>query len=183
MNFAHNDALKSFDYVIKCLPYVRRSSSALTRYSAFNLLQDLDPVKRPGAGAEGYASLKSHPFFEGVDWKNIRTQTPPKLALEAVVLFATKSALFSMCSCQIHYVAFVYVVSLERERRQLRVLLESFAYRRRCTETKRRECWFCIDFRRIESYCSDCIDRLLRFEMVFVWIRSDYNDDFVLEKN
>ncbi|KAG7012932.1 3-phosphoinositide-dependent protein kinase 1, partial [Cucurbita argyrosperma subsp. argyrosperma] len=47
-------------------------------------LLDLDPVKRPGAGAEGYASLKSHPFFEGVDWKNIRTQTPPRLALEAV---------------------------------------------------------------------------------------------------
>ncbi|TYK09228.1 3-phosphoinositide-dependent protein kinase 1 [Cucumis melo var. makuwa] len=46
-------------------------------------LLDLDPSKRPGAGAEGYASLKSHPFFKGVDWNNIRSQTPPRLALEA----------------------------------------------------------------------------------------------------
>ncbi|CAL9229147.1 unnamed protein product [Arabidopsis halleri] len=43
-------------------------------------LLDTDPSRRPGAGSEGYAALKKHPFFNGVDWKNLRSQTPPKLA-------------------------------------------------------------------------------------------------------
>ncbi|XP_010464731.1 PREDICTED: 3-phosphoinositide-dependent protein kinase 2 [Camelina sativa] len=43
-------------------------------------LLDTEPSRRPGAGSEGYASLKRHPFFKGVDWKNLRSQTPPKLA-------------------------------------------------------------------------------------------------------
>ncbi|ESQ40363.1 hypothetical protein EUTSA_v10013385mg [Eutrema salsugineum] len=43
-------------------------------------LLDTDPSQRPGAGSEGYAALKRHPFFKGVDWKNLRSQTPPKLA-------------------------------------------------------------------------------------------------------
>uniref|UniRef100_A0A1J3IUR4 non-specific serine/threonine protein kinase n=1 Tax=Noccaea caerulescens TaxID=107243 RepID=A0A1J3IUR4_NOCCA len=43
-------------------------------------LLDTDPSRRPGAGSEGYAALKRHPFFIGVDWKNLRSQTPPKLA-------------------------------------------------------------------------------------------------------
>ncbi|KAL1342380.1 hypothetical protein HN51_028945 [Arachis hypogaea] len=46
-------------------------------------LLDLDPRRRPGAGPDGYAALKRHTFFKGVDWSNIRAQTPPKLALEA----------------------------------------------------------------------------------------------------
>ncbi|KAM6584314.1 hypothetical protein CsatB_011316 [Cannabis sativa] len=46
-------------------------------------LLDLDPSRRPGAGPGGYATLKRHPFFKGIDWKNIRQQTPPKIALEA----------------------------------------------------------------------------------------------------
>ncbi|KAI4346441.1 hypothetical protein L6164_007336 [Bauhinia variegata] len=45
-------------------------------------LLDLDPIRRPGAGRDGYAALKMHPFFKGVDWNNLRAQTPPKLALE-----------------------------------------------------------------------------------------------------
>lgn len=45
-------------------------------------LLDLDPSRRPGAGPDGYAALKMHPFFKGVDWKNLKAQTPPKLALE-----------------------------------------------------------------------------------------------------
>ncbi|XVF20702.1 hypothetical protein REPUB_Repub12eG0025200 [Reevesia pubescens] len=45
-------------------------------------LLDLDPSRRPGAGPDGYAVLKMHPFFSGVDWSNLRAQTPPKLALE-----------------------------------------------------------------------------------------------------
>jgi hypothetical protein len=45
-------------------------------------MQDLDPSRRPGAGPDGYAILKIHPFFKGVDWNNLRAQTPPKLALE-----------------------------------------------------------------------------------------------------
>ncbi|XP_010490963.1 PREDICTED: 3-phosphoinositide-dependent protein kinase 1-like [Camelina sativa] len=43
-------------------------------------LLDPDPSRRPGASSEGYTALKEHPFFTGVDWKNLRSQTPPKLA-------------------------------------------------------------------------------------------------------
>ncbi|KAF1880184.1 hypothetical protein Lal_00022313 [Lupinus albus] len=45
-------------------------------------LLDTDPSRRLGAGAGGYDALKRHPFFKGVDWDNLRAQTPPKLALE-----------------------------------------------------------------------------------------------------
>ncbi|XP_028090884.1 3-phosphoinositide-dependent protein kinase 2 isoform X4 [Camellia sinensis] len=45
-------------------------------------LLDIDPTRRPGAGPDGYDSLKMHPFFRGVDWKNLRAQNPPQLALE-----------------------------------------------------------------------------------------------------
>ncbi|KAI8008851.1 3-phosphoinositide-dependent protein kinase 2 [Camellia lanceoleosa] len=45
-------------------------------------LLDIDPTRRPGAGPDGYDSLKMHPFFRGVDWKNLRVQNPPQLALE-----------------------------------------------------------------------------------------------------
>ncbi|XP_010452349.1 PREDICTED: 3-phosphoinositide-dependent protein kinase 1-like [Camelina sativa] len=43
-------------------------------------LLDPDPSRRPGASSEGYTALKKHPFFTGVDWKNLRSQSPPKLA-------------------------------------------------------------------------------------------------------
>ncbi|GER28933.1 3-phosphoinositide-dependent protein kinase [Striga asiatica] len=47
-------------------------------------LDDIDPSRRPGAGPGGYASLKNHPFFKGIDWTNLREGTvPPKLALES----------------------------------------------------------------------------------------------------
>uniref|UniRef100_A0ACD5X7J6 Uncharacterized protein n=1 Tax=Avena sativa TaxID=4498 RepID=A0ACD5X7J6_AVESA len=46
-------------------------------------LLDVDPIKRPGAGPDGYASLKKHPFFRGIDWKNIRKTHAPDLAAEA----------------------------------------------------------------------------------------------------
>ncbi|XP_019181877.1 PREDICTED: 3-phosphoinositide-dependent protein kinase 2-like [Ipomoea nil] len=45
-------------------------------------LLDIDPSRRPGAGPDGYASLKKHPFFRGVDWENLRSRTPPRLAME-----------------------------------------------------------------------------------------------------
>ncbi|GMG99454.1 hypothetical protein Nepgr_001294 [Nepenthes gracilis] len=47
-------------------------------------LLSIDPSKRPGASPDGYAALKAHPFFNGVDWKNLREQTPPKLANEPI---------------------------------------------------------------------------------------------------
>ncbi|KAH9307841.1 hypothetical protein KI387_035752, partial [Taxus chinensis] len=40
---------------------------------------DMEPFKRPGAGPDGYASLKKHPFFKGLDWDNVRGMTPPKI--------------------------------------------------------------------------------------------------------
>uniref|UniRef100_A0A0D9V8F1 non-specific serine/threonine protein kinase n=1 Tax=Leersia perrieri TaxID=77586 RepID=A0A0D9V8F1_9ORYZ len=46
-------------------------------------LLDVDPSKRPGAGPDGYVSLKRHPFFRGIDWKNIRKGRAPKPAMEA----------------------------------------------------------------------------------------------------
>ena len=46
------------------------------------MMQDLDPSKRLGPGHDGYVVLKMHPFFKGIDWKNLRGHTPPKLALE-----------------------------------------------------------------------------------------------------
>lgn len=45
-------------------------------------LLDTEPTRRPGAGPEGYTALKVHPFFRGIDWKNIRNSTAPKLAPE-----------------------------------------------------------------------------------------------------
>uniref|UniRef100_A0A2N9IDH7 PDK1-type PH domain-containing protein n=1 Tax=Fagus sylvatica TaxID=28930 RepID=A0A2N9IDH7_FAGSY len=53
--------------------------------TATTVMQDLDPSRRPGAGPDGYAVLKMHPFFKGIDWKNLRGQSPPKLAREAGV--------------------------------------------------------------------------------------------------
>ncbi|GAV77802.1 Pkinase domain-containing protein [Cephalotus follicularis] len=48
-------------------------------------LLDIDPSRRPGAGRDGYSSLKMHPFFKGVDWRNLRKQTPPRPAMEPMV--------------------------------------------------------------------------------------------------
>ncbi|KAG1328032.1 3-phosphoinositide-dependent protein kinase 2-like [Cocos nucifera] len=45
-------------------------------------LLDTDPSKRPGAAPDGYAALKMHPFFKGIDWKNLRKTPAPKLAVE-----------------------------------------------------------------------------------------------------
>ncbi|XP_076888313.1 3-phosphoinositide-dependent protein kinase 1-like [Bidens hawaiensis] len=45
-------------------------------------LLDIDPAKRPGAGPDGYNSLKNHPFFEAIDWDDLRSKCPPKLVLE-----------------------------------------------------------------------------------------------------
>lgn len=33
--------------------------------------------KRLGSGAGGVADIKSHPFFKGIPWDNIREQDPP----------------------------------------------------------------------------------------------------------
>ncbi|KAL8533240.1 hypothetical protein ACS0TY_009572 [Phlomoides rotata] len=48
-------------------------------------LLDMEPSRRPGAGPDGYTSLKRHPFFKGIDWVNLRAGTPPKLALDPSV--------------------------------------------------------------------------------------------------
>ncbi|KAK8987260.1 hypothetical protein V6N11_027016 [Hibiscus sabdariffa] len=54
----------------------------LSKNGSLTLLQDLDPSRRPGAGPDGYAALKEHPFFKRIEWSNLRAQTPPKLALD-----------------------------------------------------------------------------------------------------
>lgn len=45
-------------------------------------LLDMDPSKRLGAGPGGYAALKKHPFFKGIDWKNLRQSPAPRNARE-----------------------------------------------------------------------------------------------------
>lgn len=49
-------------------------------------MQDPDPNKRLGAGPNGYTALKAHPFFKGIDWRNIRSLSAPVLALDPDVL-------------------------------------------------------------------------------------------------
>jgi len=42
--------------------------------------QVLDPSKRLGASdTVGYPSLRSHPFFSGIDFETLHEQTPPKI--------------------------------------------------------------------------------------------------------
>lgn len=46
-------------------------------------LLDIEPTKRPGTGPGGYASLKKHPFFKGINWKSVRQSPTPKMAKAA----------------------------------------------------------------------------------------------------
>ena len=38
-----------------------------------------DPAVRFGADDPTYAAIKAHPFFDGIDWETLHTQTPPKV--------------------------------------------------------------------------------------------------------
>jgi len=52
--------------------------------SAVDLIQKLlclDPHQRLGAGENGYAALKAHPFFNGISFETIHCETPPKMIL------------------------------------------------------------------------------------------------------
>ncbi|KAL9646922.1 hypothetical protein ABK040_013781 [Willaertia magna] len=42
-------------------------------------LLQLDSNQRLGMGEDGYKKLKSHPFFEGIDFANLKNQTPPRI--------------------------------------------------------------------------------------------------------
>jgi len=46
--------------------------------SLISALFELTPEERLGAGADGYAKLKAHDFFAGIDWANLATTKPPK---------------------------------------------------------------------------------------------------------
>lgn len=71
------------------------------------MMQDLDPTRRPGAGPDGYVVLKMHPFFKGIDWKNLRGHTPPKLALErGVWLWLCQTAIYKEISLPLRILAF-----------------------------------------------------------------------------
>lgn len=48
----------------------------------------MDSTKRLGAGPGGYVALKKHPFFNGIDWKNLRQSPAPTIARESNVLFS-----------------------------------------------------------------------------------------------
>lgn len=72
---------KCWYYILYCSVYI----CLPTKHAP--MTQDIDPSRRPGAGPDGYTSLKTHPFFRGVDWKNLRAQGPPKMASEQKVCF------------------------------------------------------------------------------------------------
>ncbi|KAI8008850.1 3-phosphoinositide-dependent protein kinase 2 [Camellia lanceoleosa] len=42
----------------------------------------IDQLLKTRCGPDGYDSLKMHSYFRGVDWKNLRVQHPPQLAVE-----------------------------------------------------------------------------------------------------
>lgn len=42
-------------------------------------LLQLDAMKRLGVGPCGYKELKAHPFFDGIDFNNLKNQTPPSI--------------------------------------------------------------------------------------------------------
>ncbi|KAG2385503.1 hypothetical protein C9374_003318 [Naegleria lovaniensis] len=42
-------------------------------------LLQLDAPKRLGVGPYGYKELKAHPFFDGIDFNNLKNQTPPSI--------------------------------------------------------------------------------------------------------
>jgi len=42
-------------------------------------LLQLDQGERLGVGQDGYKKLKAHPFFEGIDFSNLKNQTPPTI--------------------------------------------------------------------------------------------------------
>ena len=44
-------------------------------YSLINMLLCRDPAKR--LGDNGAAEIKQHPFFQGLNWKTLRSQEPP----------------------------------------------------------------------------------------------------------
>jgi 3-phosphoinositide dependent protein kinase-1 len=41
--------------------------------------QDVNPETRLGSSAGSLAALKAHPFFAGIDWRNVRGQSAPPL--------------------------------------------------------------------------------------------------------
>ena len=47
--------------------------------SFINELLTVDPSNRLGFGADGFANIKAHPYFEDIDWDNLRLKliTPP----------------------------------------------------------------------------------------------------------
>jgi 3-phosphoinositide dependent protein kinase-1 len=47
-------------------------------------LLQVDPLQRIGTGENGYADIKAHPFFKGVNWKNLISENPPELVDEDI---------------------------------------------------------------------------------------------------
>ena len=61
---------REFEYPPE-FPYVARD--------LVDKLIQLDATQRLGVGSDGYKQLKAHPFFEGIDFSNLKNQTPPSI--------------------------------------------------------------------------------------------------------
>jgi 3-phosphoinositide dependent protein kinase-1 len=47
-------------------------------------LLNLEPTKRLGAGFGGYSLLRAHPFFNGINFKNLPTKFPPAMDTDGI---------------------------------------------------------------------------------------------------
>lgn len=78
--FYAEDAIKTCRKILNWRETLRFPPEAKISWAAKNLIQSLvcDAKYRLGAKG-GMEDFRDHPFFEGVDWQNLRTMKPPFL--------------------------------------------------------------------------------------------------------
>jgi 3-phosphoinositide dependent protein kinase-1 len=78
--FKESQEWQTFQQIINVQFTFPEDFDPIARDLVLNLLQK-EPLKRLGAGPHGsgrdYKGLKKHPFFDGIDWKNLKNTRPP----------------------------------------------------------------------------------------------------------